>query len=123
MTIGERVLALIKDRGMTQIEFCKRTGIPQSTVSSWRLKNVNPSVDKVGLICDVLQVDPKYLLSGEENEWDSNRECLEVYHGDSDFEVVVEYRKLKREYQDRILSYVKALAADEEETTDEPSFK
>ena len=39
MTIGERVLQLTHERGMTQKEFSEKTGIPQSTLSSWKGKN------------------------------------------------------------------------------------
>ena len=58
MTIGERVLDLVYQKDMTQKEFSEKTGIPQSTMSSWRGKKQNPSLDKLKVICDTLQVDP-----------------------------------------------------------------
>ena len=39
MTIGERVLELVHKNKMTQKEFSERTGIPQSTMSSWNIKS------------------------------------------------------------------------------------
>ena len=91
MTIGERVIELVRERGMTQKEFSERTGIPQSTMSSWKGKKQNPSIDKLKVICDVLKVDPYYLMAGtESNEalnndyvtvrlWGQQRIILKVY--------------------------------------------
>lgn len=64
MTIGERILELIHERGMTQKAFSEITGIPQSTMSSWKGKKQNPGMDKLQVICDTLKVDPYYLIAG-----------------------------------------------------------
>ena len=79
MTIGERVLDLVHEKGMTQKEFSDRTGIPQSTMSSWKGKRQNPSIDKLKVICDVLNVDPYYLISGTESNENLNNDYVLVY--------------------------------------------
>ena len=38
MLISERIYKYIAERGMSQIEFSKRTGISQSTISDWHRK-------------------------------------------------------------------------------------
>ena len=47
MLISERIYQYLEEKGMSQIEFAKRTGISQSTVSDWRRKGTNPSADKI----------------------------------------------------------------------------
>ena len=38
MLISERIYKYLEERGMSQNEFAKRTGISQSTISDWRRK-------------------------------------------------------------------------------------
>jgi transcriptional regulator with XRE-family HTH domain len=109
MTIGERVLQLVHDRGMTQKEFSEKTGIPQSTMSSWKGKKQNPSIDKLKVICDVLCVDPYYLIAGTERNESLNEDYEIVYKSDEEFSLLTEYRKLDRSSKDRILGYMTAL--------------
>ncbi len=45
MTIRDRIFDKIEEMGLTQKEFSKRTGIPESTVSDWRKKKTNPTAD------------------------------------------------------------------------------
>ena len=52
-SIGLRIIDLIKEKGMTQKEFSEKTGIPQSTISDWRGKRLNPKVDKILIIWDI----------------------------------------------------------------------
>ena len=67
MTISERIFGLIRERGYTQKEFSKRTGIAESTISDWKKKGTNPVSDKILIICKVLEVSPYFLLSGSED--------------------------------------------------------
>ena len=109
MTIGERVLELVQQRNMTQKEFSEKTGIPQSTMSSWRGKKQNPSLDKLKVICDTLRVDPYYLISGTESNETLNNDYLMVYRDDEEYELMVEYRKLDRDCKNRLVGYLAAL--------------
>ena len=109
MTIGERVLALIHKKGMTQIDFSIKTGIPQSTMSSWKGKGLNPSIDKLKTICDTLDVDPYYLISGTNVKSQLNQDYLTVYRKDEEYYVLVEYRKLDTNNRIRLRGYIDAL--------------
>ena len=109
MTIGERVLELVHDKGMTQKEFSEKTGIPQSTMSSWKGKQQNPSIDKLRVICDVLEVDPYYLISGTKSNKALNSDYLTVYRKDEEYNILLEYRKMDRDSRNRLLGYIYAL--------------
>ena len=66
MTIRDRIFARISELDITQKEFAKRTGIPETTVSDWKKKKTNPTAEKILIICKVLDVTPEWLLSGVE---------------------------------------------------------
>ena len=68
MLISERIYNYLEEKGISQIEFAKRTGISQSTISDWRRKDTNPSADKILIICQVLGISPYELLAGTENK-------------------------------------------------------
>lgn len=109
MTIGERILELVQKRGMTQKEFSECTGIPQSTMSSWRGKKQNPAMDKLKVICDVLDMDPYFLISGTEENVKLNSDYLTVYRADEEYKLMIEYRKLNRDQRNRLIGYLHAL--------------
>jgi len=109
MTIGERVLQLVHDSGMTQKEFSEKTGIPQSTMSSWKGKKQNPAIDKLKVICDTLHVDPYYLISGSESNESLNNDYLTVYRSDEEYDLLIEYRKMNADSRNRLMGYVDAL--------------
>ena len=47
MTISERILKVLKDRNMTQVEFAKQVDIATSTISEWKKRKTNPAADKI----------------------------------------------------------------------------
>ena len=110
MTIGERILNLIHEKGMTQKEFSALTGIPQSTMSSWKSRNQVPGMDKLQIICDVLDIDPYHLLSGAEGETKTG--FIRVYETDIEYEIIEGFRKLDDARKNRLLRYLHALTGD-----------
>ena len=109
MTIGERTLQLIREKGITQKEFSEQTGIAQSTVSDWKGKRLNPGSDKILLICEVLDVDPAYLLSGTETSGKVKSPSTIVYEDSEEYQFLLEYRDLNVEMRKRLLGYMQAL--------------
>ena len=110
MTIGEKVLELIHERGMTQKAFSEQTGIPQSTISSWKGKKQNPGMDKLQVICDALKVDPYYLISGTKMNETVNTDNIVVYRDNpEEYELLFEFRKLSQNNRKRLMGYAKAL--------------
>ena len=109
MTVGERVLALIKERGLTQKEVSIRTGIPQSTISDWRSKKINPGSEKIMVLSEVLGVSPQYLLSGSEGGKYSETQELTVFKEDDDYSVLIQYRRLNQDNRKRLQGYLQAL--------------
>ena len=52
MIISERIIKVLKERNMTQAEFAKQVGISTSTISEWKKRKTNPTVEKIMDICN-----------------------------------------------------------------------
>ena len=105
MTISERILKVLKDRNMTQVEFAKQVGIATSTISEWKKKKTNPT------ICNVLQITPEQLLTGKgiEDEEEIVAASPESRFTPYDIQLIEDYHGLKEEQKKRLMAYVEAL--------------
>lgn len=112
MLISERIYQYMNEKGITQLEFSKRTGISQSTVSDWRRKGTNPSADKIMIICDVLGVSPYELLLGTENEKLKNYkqpDYVIIDKNSREYMLVETFQNLDSDAQKRLEGYMEAL--------------
>ncbi len=108
-TIGENLVQLIRSSGMTQKDFSERTGIPQSTISDWKGKKLNPSSDKILPICDALGVTPYEVLAAGRKGKKYNPDRIEI-RTDSDEYVLLEmYRALPQKQKQRVVGYIQAI--------------
>ena len=117
MTISDRIFERLTQLSMTQKEFGKKAGIQQSTISEWKKNGTNPSSDKILAICKALDVSPEWLLSGVDPA--ESRGKNQMYYTvdlstDSGI-LVAEFNKLEKQERDRILGYVAAFAAMQQE--------
>ena len=108
-SIGTRVLDLIKAQGMTQKEFAEKTGIPQSTISDWRSKGINPNIDKIMVISEVLGISVEDLLSGETGVKNKGVDYICIDKDSREYGIVLEYRRLNHEARARLEGYLRAL--------------
>ncbi len=108
MIISERIFKIMEERGMTQIEFSRKTGISQSTISDWKRKKTNPAADKIMVICDVLNVSPYDVLQDTIKQ--KNRTDYRVVsEGTSDYELMVEIDSLNSKHKERLKGYLSAI--------------
>ncbi len=70
--IGDKIRELRKKRGMTQEELAERVNVVRQTVSKWEKNLSVPDADILQRLCDVLDVDVKYILGDENGEKDSD---------------------------------------------------
>lgn len=110
MLISERIFEILKQTGMSQKEFSQQTGIPQSTISDWKSKKLNPASDKIMLICEVLKVSPYELLSGVENKNYTSLDYIVIDKNTEEYRLVEKYRKLESGGKARLLGYMEALS-------------
>lgn len=111
MTISERILKVLKDRNMTQVEFAKQVGIATSTISEWKKKKTNSAADKIMNICNVLQITPEQLLTGKgiEDEEEIAAASPESRFTPYDIQLIEDFHGLKEEQQKRLVAYMEAL--------------
>jgi transcriptional regulator with XRE-family HTH domain len=98
----------MSERGMSQIDFSKNTGISQSTISDWKRKKTNPAADKIMTICDVLNVTPYEILQGRrENKTDLDYRVVTA--GTEDFDLLSEIETLNAKQKERLKGYLSAI--------------
>ncbi len=113
MLISERIYKYLQEKGISQIEFAKRTGISQSTISDWKRKGTNPSADKIMIICEVLDISPYELLAGTENKRFKEyrqTECIVIDKKSTEYALIEMYQNLNSDAQRRLEGYMKALS-------------
>lgn len=108
MIISERIFELLEEKKISQKEFSKQTGIPQSTISDWKRKKTNPAADKIMLICQALKVTPYELLSGTKSGG-CEPDYVLVGKGTDEHTLIEQYRSLKQIDKGRILGYLQVL--------------
>ena len=111
MTIRDRIFARISELEITQKEFAKRTGIPETTVSDWKKKKTNPTAEKILVICKVLEVTPEWLLSGVETHGTRSNPAKIIavdIHSEAG-ELLELFNSYDAGLQSRILGYAQAL--------------
>lgn len=71
-----------QDRGWTEYQLAERSGLPQSTISSWYRKNMIPTVPSLEKICTAFGITLSQLFAEEENTvslTDSQKKLLESW--------------------------------------------
>lgn len=114
MIVSEKIFILLQQKGMSQKEFAQKTGISQSTISDWKRKKTNPSVNKILKICQVLQISPYELLS--ENDLGVNGRSVDYMLplNKEESTLLENYRSLDFQKRERVMGYVSALKEKEE---------
>ena len=105
---SENIFKLLEERGISQYELSKRTGIPTSTISDWKRKGNTPTADKVALVCKALQVSPEDIL-GYASETDYEVLSRVIYSDEPLWELIEMYDKMDKKDQTRLLKYFMAL--------------
>ena len=109
MTISQRIRKIANEKGMTQIEFARTTGISQSTISDWGRKYTNPSADKIMIICKALGVSPYELLQDTMPDSMKKVEHTIISEGTEEFLLLETFKGLTRSNKDRLIGYLHAL--------------
>ena len=61
----QRICDLIRKKGLTELQFCKATGIPQSTWYSWKQRDSIPTNRYMPNITNFLNVSAEHIILGE----------------------------------------------------------
>ena len=110
-----KIFELMRERGISQKELSKRTGIPTSTISDWKQKGTVPSSDKIIAICKALNVRVDEVF--EQIEKDETNQRV-ITKQDDLWEFVCEYDEMEPAKKKRLLSYMMALLKVERDKND-----
>ena len=81
MTLTNRIAILLRkaikeEKKMTQVELAKKVGIAPASVNKW-MNGGAPAVDKLPLLCEILEISPNQLFGYEEEELP--QEAIDLY--------------------------------------------
>lgn len=89
-----------EERGWTEYQLAERSGLPQSTISSWYRKNMVPTVPSLEKICQAFGITLSQLFA----EGDAP-----VALTDSQRTLLEQWDKLTKEQQEALFSLIKVI--------------
>ncbi len=78
MTIGEKILNLRKNKGLSQEQLAEELGISRQAVSKWEAEQSIPDIDKVILLAEFFHVTTDYILRDIDEEKTVNETANEL---------------------------------------------
>ena len=68
MNLGERLFELRKTKNLTQDDVAEKLNVTRQTVSKWETNQSTPDFDKIVPLCELYEISPNELLTGEKQE-------------------------------------------------------
>ena len=68
MNIGERIMALRKEKSISQTELAKRLNVSRQAVSKWEQGVSSPDTERLILLAEILGTEVEYLATGTHPE-------------------------------------------------------
>lgn len=108
--ISENIFSLLKEKGMSQKDFSQKTGIPQSTISDWKGKKINPAADKILIISKVLDADPAEILGEKADKRNPKDDNVTISKNSEEYVLLESLSKLDESQKKRVMGYIEALS-------------
>ena len=101
MDILKRIVDLRKERNWTEYQLAEKSGLTQSTISSWYRKNMLPTIPSLSKICDAFGITlSQFFLEDENKTTVLNEQQLRLMYYAA---------KLNKEQYDALLAFLKLL--------------
>jgi len=68
MTLGERLVKLRKEKGLSQEEVAEKLNVSRQSVSKWELDQSLPDFDKIIPLCELYEIETDELLKGSSDK-------------------------------------------------------
>ena len=98
----QRLLEMIKLRGLTEKEMERKIGLSNGTFTKWKYHGVKTYLQHIGPMSECLDVSPQYLLYGVDDE--VNMDVMTP----TEVNLVQMYRKLNSRQKDCLIRTAKA---------------
>lgn len=101
MDILKKILTLREERGWTEYKLAEKSGITQSTISTWYRKNILPSISSLENICTAFNITlSQFFAENSEDVQDLN---------DIQKKIILEVSKLNEAQQNLLYEFLKSL--------------
>ena len=88
-----------KERGWTEYELARRSDLPQSTISSWCRKNMQPSISSLDKIAQAFGLTLSQMLSEDDN----------IVASEDEKALLHEWNRLEPEQKKHLLDFLRSL--------------
>lgn len=104
MDILETIAKMRIERGWTEYQLSQNSGLPQSTISSWYRKNMQPSISSLEHICDAFNITLSQFFAQDSSE---SKNLISITKKQN--ELLKEFSKLSQKQQEAFLSLLKTI--------------
>lgn len=66
LKFSERLSELMEERNLSSLKLSKYIDVDNRTISRWRNGEMNPTIEKLNMLCDFFGVTADYLLGRED---------------------------------------------------------
>ena len=110
MTINERMFKIMEEKHVKPINLANTLGISKSVVSTWKSRGTNPPIEYVERICELLDVNIEYFITGKEEN--------NIYT-EAEKKMIKNYRKLSEKKKGMVEGYIQGLKDQTDEESNE----
>lgn len=82
MNLGESLFELRKSKNLTQDDVAEKLNVTRQTVSKWETNQSTPDFDKIIPLCELYDISPNELLTGEKEEENDENKSDNVSNSD-----------------------------------------
>lgn len=117
--IIQRVISLLDEKSLKMVDLCRYLGINTSTMTNWKKRGTDPPAKYIFPICEFLNVDCEFLLTGKEKHANSISMKNSLTSGDKEWLSLIHRLPEKKqiEFKSKIEGYLEcyeeSVAADE----------
>lgn len=67
MTVGEKIQAIRKEKGLSQKDLAEKTGLSIATIQGYEQGKYKPKIEKIQMICDKIEIPLRRLIQVDKN--------------------------------------------------------
>lgn len=101
MNVLEKIVKYRTERNWTEYQLAEKSGLPQSTISSWYRKNQIPTIPSLEKICFAFNVTLAQFFN------DDDKETLQLTKKQKD--LIHEWNRLNEDQQSAVLNLIKTI--------------
>ena len=101
MNIFEKITTLREERHWTEYQLAEKSGLTQSTISSWYRKNLLPTIPSLMKICEAFEITMSHFFLENSNQ--------SVVLNDRQMELLEAASKLDKEQMDALIKFLNKL--------------